>query len=517
MSAPTPGPSIPNRRIVLFFFGGVALVYLSLSPLSVEGMGYLGEEMQACRQLLGTVPNAPSPGNEGHAVAWPRNGAVGLLFQCPFLAVSGVLEGPSAYWENRTLSIAPVLASALLVTLIFVWSSRLAGSCLWGFVLALVAGFCTMIWPYAYIGLETTQSLFLMLTAFLALGSDAPRTWPRVLLFGVCAAVAVSARSDGALLLPAVAYLTWEYFRRDPASSRGTFRWGGWKALAVMALIALVFLANAYVRSLFFARWGGTLQFARSWLAHDPVSPVLHLIGFFGSPNKGLIVYAPVTLLAIWSIPRAFAANRAVVIFALLTLFGLAGGISLLNAWTDETWGPRYLHAAIAPLMLCLAAARRSKRPRLRSEIPLLTASVFGFGVAFLGAFFYYGSLHVVASDTTPLTIEALQGETTWNHVRFNARLFDAWLHDRHGPAAPNTLERGRGWDARGRHRVPEWKNVDWTVFAQPQPLLIRLWGLEVSQVERSLRILCFLCLLSGLLLLAWCGWACRMRVSRSI
>jgi hypothetical protein len=496
-----------NRQIGLLFFAGVALVYISLSPLSIVGMGYLGEEVQACRQLLDTFWNPSAGPTPARPVSWPRNGAVGLMFQCPFIAASQALVGRSAYWEDRAMSVAPVLASALLVTVLFAWCSRLSGSRLWGFVLALIAGFCTMIWPYAYIGLETTQSLFLLLTAYIALESNAPRTWPRTLLFGLCAAVAVSARSDGTLLLPAISFLTWQYFRRESTEGGGSRRWA-WKALTASSIVVLIFLANAHASALHFANWGGTLRYGRHWLSHDAISPLLHLIALFGSPNKGLIVYAPVALLALWSIPRAWTTNRAVVLFALLTVGGLAGGISLLDAWTDETWGPRYLHAAIAPLILCLAAAKRSRPWRLRTEVPLLAAGVFGFCVSLLGVLFYYGTLHVVASDTTPLTIQALQGDATWNHVRFNARLLDVWLRrNEAGESTPQFLERGRVWDARDRSRILDWKNVDLTTLAQPQPLLIHLWG---HDVERPLQISCFSSLLAGAILLAWCAWACR-------
>lgn len=510
MSALRQRLSPSNRQIALLFFGGVLLVYVSLSPLSVAGMGYLGEEMQACRQLLETVWHPSSGPTPAGAVSWPRNGAAGLLFQCPFIAVSQALVGPSERWEDRALSVAPVLASALLVTVLFVWGSRLAGSRPSGFVLALIAGFCTMIWPYAYIGLETTQSLFLMITGFLALGSNAPHTWPRALLFGACAAVAVSARSDGMLLLPAVSFLTWHYFRRDSTEGGGSWHWAG-KALTASSIVVLVFLANAHASAAHFADWGGTLRYARTWLSHDAITPLLHLVGLLGSPNKGLIVYAPVTLLALGSVPRAWASNRAVVIFALLTLVGLAGGISLLDAWTDETWGPRYLHAAIAPLMLCLAAAKRSRPWRLRTEVPLLAAGVFGFCVSLLGVLFYYGTLHVVASETTPLTIQALQGDATWNHVRFNARLLDVWLgRNEAGESTPQFLERGRVWDAQDRPRVLDWKNVDLTALAQPQPLLVRQWGHYIAGTERSIQDFCLFCLFAGPILLACCAWACR-------
>ena len=65
-----------NRGIALAFFVGVFLLYLSFSPLTVTGMGYLGEEMTACRQLMGY--------DAVRSVDWPRNGAVGLAFSVHF-------------------------------------------------------------------------------------------------------------------------------------------------------------------------------------------------------------------------------------------------------------------------------------------------------------------------------------------------------------------------------------------------------------------------------------------------
>ena len=495
-----------DRRTTLLFFLGVLLLYVAFSPLTVAGMGYLGEEMGACHQIMDAGSSHP------HPVDWPRNGAVGLAFQCPFLAVSHAVSGPSAAPEERWLSIQPMLATALLVTVLFVWCSRLAGSRTWGFLLALAAGFATMLWPYAYIGLETTQSLFLLLAAYLALGTTRRLTWPRALAFGLCAGIALSAKSGGILLAPAVAYLAW---RLSKAPSRGEGESPGAvaKAAAGVLLLALIYAVNAHIRALAWVRFGGTVSFARNWLVIEPISPFLHFVGFLGSPNKGLIVFAPLAILALVLLPRAFAADRPVAIFAGLTFLGLAGSLSLLEMWADETWGPRYLHSAIAPLVLCLAAAKQARPWRLRREPAFLAAAAVGLCVSFLGVLFYYGALHVVASDSTPLTMQALQGDTTWNHVLFNARLLNAWRHQRRGvEPVPRFLEPGRGWDAQARPRLPEWKKVDLNALAQPQPLLIRLWGYDL---ERSLQILCRVCLLAGLGLVAWCAWVCRGSLSR--
>jgi hypothetical protein len=451
------------------FFVGVTLLYLSFSPLSEEGMGYIGEEMASCRQIGGLLL-----GHRG-SIAWPRNGAVGLLFQCPFMAAGLAFRGPSAASEDVGLSWQPVLATALLVTILFVWGSRLAASRAWGFVLALAAGFATLLWPYAYIGLETTQSLFLLLAGYLALTPSGLRSWPRSMLFALTAAVAISAKSGGVLLVPAVAYLTWSYFRGPGARQMGSKSLPRAQRIAVILIIAAVFLANSYLRSVAWARFGGTVHFASWWLVHDAISPFLNFLAFFASPNKGLFVYAPLTLLALVAIPRALSVDRPVVVFAALTLLGLAGSLSLLEMWSDETWGPRYLHSAVGPLALCLAASRRDRVLGVRKEAPLAAAVVLGLVVSFLGVSFYYGSLMNIATRTRPLTMESLQGDVTWNHVRLNARLLRIWLGRKGADDAPQYLPAPRLWDFRTPPFEQTWNKVDLRPFSEPQPLLMRL------------------------------------------
>lgn len=484
-----------DRRVAPVFFLAVALLYLSLSPFTISHMGYTGEEIRASRQLLGALPGP---------VDWPRNGAVGLFLQLPFVAAGDLLAGPEK-GADRLLSLQPVLASALLATLIFVWGSRLAGSRTWGLTLALVAAFGTMLWPYAYIGLETTQSLFLLLAAYLALAARGPRTWSRSLLFGLCAAVAVSVKSNGVMLVPAAAFLIWAYFRggrTEPGGRRPPW----WQAASIAAIVGAVFCANAYLRGLSWARFGGAVAYLSGWRPESALSPLLHLAGFLGSPNKGLLVFAPVVILGLLAIPRAFAADRRLAVFAVLTIAGLAGGFALLDVWSDETWGPRYLHSAVAPLVLCLAAARRAKPARLRHEVPLAVAAGLGFAVSLLGALFYYGSLAGVAFRTVPVTIGTFQGDPVWNHVRFNARLLEVWLRMRTGRSTgPEFLRPGRPWNFRDPSAVPPWNPVDLRSKAFPQARLFR--SAESGQRHGQLaRLLLAAAGLAGLIGVAWTG-----------
>ncbi len=456
----------PRRLVTLAFFAAILLLYVAFSPFTVSGMGYVDEEVKACRQLA-HLRSAP--------IDWPRNGALGLLFQCPFVALGEALGGAAASERPASADVAmswqPMLATATLVAVLFVWGTRLAASREWGLWLSLAGGFATLLWPYAYIGLETTQSLFLLLAGFLALDDSAPRTWGRSLLFGLCAAVAVGVKSGGVLLLPACAYLAWCFFRGRAGQPGRALRG---KAAATLLLVALLFAANSYVRGLAWVRFGGAAHFASLWLVHDPISPLLNLIALFASPNKGLFLYAPLTLLAVIALPRAFRVAPRVGVFAALTLAGLAGGLCLLGMWSDETWGPRYLHSAIAPLVLCLAASRRERPFRLRTEPALVLAVAIGLAVSFLGVAFYYGTLMAVATSATTPTLETLQSDMTWNHVRFNGRLLRVWLRSSRGAAYPQYLPAGWFWSFRRLEQPPDWKRVDLTPYAHPQPLLLR-------------------------------------------
>ncbi len=490
-----------HKRAISVFFG-VACVYLGLSPLSPEGMGYVHEEVAACRQILA-----------GSAVEWPRNGAVALAFQCPFVALGDAIPAvpPTLPWALRLIALQPILASALLVTMLFVWSSRLAGDARWGFAIAVVAAFGTMIWPYAYIGLETTQSLFLLLAGYLALAAPPAITWPRALALGATAGIAVSAKSGGFLLLPAVAYLLFAWARRTrPVGAPAALSLWAARVGSAVVILGVTLAVNQHFRALSWARFGGTAKFIEGWLVRDAVSPFLHLAGLVGSPNKGLLVFAPLAIVALIALPRAWSVDRPVAAFAALTFGSLAAGLALLHMWSDETWGPRYLHSALAPLFLALAASRRGADLRLRlrllRKVPLAAAAVLGLPVSILGILFYYGTLAVVARQTLPPTLALFQGDTTWNHVKFNAKLLETW---RKGPdhGEPAYLDRSRVWDFWDGKRTQVWTRVDLRPFAKPQPILLRSRSDEPPALHRWLRGVCGLALLGGLFLLARTGF----------
>jgi hypothetical protein len=475
-------------------------IYAALSPFAIAHMGYTAEEMKTCRQILSRLSGSRTPELN---VDWPRNGLTEVVVQCPFIALGRAVGGGDPAREEQVLAMQPVLATATIVTIVFVWASRLAGNRRRGFWIALAAGYCTMLWPYAYIGLETTQSLFLLMAAYLALGTSENPSWKRAVVFALCAAIAISAKSGGLALVPVVAYLSWTAFRRTLV-----------KLAVGVAIIAAVFAVNHHYRTISWERFGGTSYWAEAWRSHDVISSLMGTLALLVSPTKGLIVFAPLALLGLVLLPRTFRRNRPIALFALLTLAGLLALLFWIRPWADETWGPRYIHSAVAPLLICLAAALRGRRFSSIFRLGLLTAAAMGFAVSLLGSMFYYGALGAVAMQTTPLTLQAVQGDPTWNHVGFNAKLLKTWLESKRGPSSHSSfVPRPDPWDYSEPIRQVPWTNVDLRPYAIPQPVLLR--SPQPGDPLRPIFNLCWLLAILGVPLVVLAGRAAALTDER--
>jgi hypothetical protein len=141
------------------------------------------------------------------------------------------------------------------------------------------------------------------------------------------------------------------------------------------------------------------------------------------------------------------------VTFCVLVLGGTAGGCAMLRAWSDETWGSRYLHVTVVPLILCLGLTVRTFG--VARKLALTAAGVLGLWIWFLGSFSYYGNLHGVAMATDQSTLEVIQTDLIWNHIGFNARLFTIWWSGSRGEVIWTPSH--QWWPARPPS-APEWK-----------------------------------------------------------
>jgi hypothetical protein len=499
-----------NAKASVIFFVGLALFYLSLSPGALLGMGYTGENVNASNQIISNLSDWLHFRLATTSITWPRHGLFELIFEIPFLLISKLFWGDSPVWADRMLAFQPVLATSALCTLIFIWIRRITSNAAWGYALAMVAAFSTMLWPYAYIGLETTQSLFLLLSGFMALGSDRKKTWLNAFVFALAAGLAVSLKSNSILLAPAVVFAIGAYIRDLQEASRTATSDGGKAVTGKSVMIALIvismYIVNGYTRSLSKTWSSGTLNVFKTLNVDSYMTVIFNVISLFGSPNKGLLIYCPVVILSLLGIPLAYRRNQRVTIFSLLTLFGLAG-CALFYFYTDETWGPRYLHTAIAHLVVSFALTRETVRLQFRREIILLTLVLLGTAVSFLGAFYYYGNLQRAATQAGQATIENFQADPNWNHIRFNLMLLQTWSAKGSDPVMWTPTR--HWWFEQPPNAAPP-KSLNLQDYAMPQSSLVRGWFLEKTGSYLIVWWCYLICIIAGVLLLAWLGFRLR-------
>ena len=437
-------------------FLGLFSFYIAFSSGSSAGQGYTGEETQAANSIL-THVDAWRKGVPSPPMLWSRHGPLPILFDVPFVALGKFFVSP-----DFTMCFEPALITAALVTLVFLWLRKLTSLGM-SLLIALIGGLGTMLWPYAYIGLEPKQSFFVLLAGYLGLACGPVRGWTRVLLFAVVCGIAVSLKSTGVVLFPAVAWLLYVQFGESWRSRRS-------EIAAVIVVIGVIWATNAWGRNLFWAALGGGWSRLRPLLINSPLLFFANVIGIFGSPTKGLLLYAPVLLLSLYAIPRTFRTHRRTAIFVLLLVAGVVFQMAMLRAFADEVWGSRYAHTMIAPLLVLIGAAR-PEGFEWRRQAPLIALGVLGVIISFLGSLYYYGVLHVATMDAGQNTLETLAGDSVWNAIRFHSRLLDVWLHGGAGPVwwTPRHI-----WMYEPPPGAPPWKEIDLRRLCEPQSILLK-------------------------------------------
>lgn len=453
-----------NFRIAVLLVLGVALSYWSLTPGSPGSFHQMPEKIAKTERVLSPQTEGGAPVHQVTPDAQP-SGGLGRIVRMPFVLVANLFSS-SPEVEDLVLAMEPVILSTLIVLLVYLWSARLTGDRFRAVGFALLAAFCTMLWPYAYIGMELQQSLFLFAAAFLALEGPWHQNLGRWLAFSLCCGLAVSLKPSSVLLLPAVGFLLLRRYQREAAHVRAK------RLVTSLAIMITMFVFNVWT-GVFSSVSGGFLEES---LVSDPFAWWIHVVALLSSPGKGLIVYVPLAMIAVAGIHRARELQADLVIFTVLALGGLVLGLASVIVWSDETWGPRHLHALVGPLVLILASSRRpEERLRPLTRMPLFAAALLGFCVSFLGAFFPYDALQRAAFDSGQSTLQTIQMNPTWNHVKFNARLFSAWVASQDG--TPAYWKPAVTWYYERSEWALDSREVRLDRYATPHALLIRKWG----------------------------------------
>ena len=279
-----------------------------------------------------------------------------------------------------------------------------------------------------------------------------------------------------------------------------------------MVIIVGCLALAVYTRSLCPVWEGGSAKYFWTTSINEPGLFIANVWHFFFSLNKGLLAYCPVIILCLLSIKTAHKVQPRIVWFAVATLAGLVIGFAFVWQWSEETWGPRYLLATVAPLIICFAASRGPIPVRLRKKLALAILAAVGFFIAFLGTFFYYGLMPAAAGKVGQATLEDYQSNPNWNQIRFDWQLMKAWARQTPPGQAtwppPPHYWFGKPADA------PELKTVDLHDYATPQPQMVRGWEVRRQGGGWPAWFLTMILMAIGLLLLIYVGYQARKRDS---
>ncbi|MGH9767493.1 MAG: hypothetical protein ACREAB_08685, partial [Blastocatellia bacterium] len=435
----------------------------------------MDENLNATMQASSRIVEWLTGSTQRTAITWPRHGFIETLLEIPFILPARMIAGADQAIATRALALHAPIFSALLVTLIFIWTHAITRSFAWSFPCALGAGFATMIWPYAYIGLETSQSLFLTLAGFLAFRENVANRRLGALSLTLVCAIAVSAKSNGLFLWPAVIYAIACYFLNPQKSWRDFRLTHLYKTILAAAVALLVYLANNHVKQRYWGGAGATTFVTSEMLVKDVTSYLLNAWSLFFSPNKSFFMFAPITILAVAGIARAYRVNPRIVIFTLLVVAGNVGALSMLVPWADEVWGPRYLHVCVAPMVVCFALSRKETGFEFRKELFLAASLVLGFLITFPGCLFSYTRLPQAAVACSHSSVDAYLYDINYNHLKFNIKLTEILVRQKFQlhQGAQNWPPEPRWWYAAPEHKG--WKQVNLVDYASPQPVIISL------------------------------------------
>ena len=98
-------------------------------------------------------------------------------------------------------------------------------------------------------------------------------------------------------------------------------------------------------------------------------------------------------------------------------------------------------------------------------------------------------------------TIEALVGDTVWNEVEFNERLFRVWLKGGNEPVfwTPSHI-----WAWMPPPDAQPWKTINLRDLSDPQSFLLSHWNMPLNGSNLVVFRICWISLFIGPLLLLW-------------
>ena len=328
-----------------------------------------------------------------------------LILQIP-LCVSDHLERWFRWRDADVLFGFTNLILNLLTSLLIAGSARRLGFSVPAiYVASLSFAFGSFAWPYISYDFSEPLQAFCLTLAFWALlhvpgESASSRSW--LMLSGGALGFGVLTKVTLLVTVPIFAFYLWRRTKDVPERQLQMQR-DFWGPLLIWGVA---------MAALNWFRFHAVLEFGYRGEARQFTTPLwTGLYGLLFSVNKGLLLYAPITLLLPVGLWRLFGRRRNE--FILVSALAVCIVIPVAKWWSWEggaSWGPRLLYPILPVLVLASAypSIERSG-PRFASVAALLAGVV----VNLMGVLFYFGSWGVVIGtnqDRVPVDVEGRRG-----------------------------------------------------------------------------------------------------------
>lgn len=302
----------------------------------------------------------------------------------PLYAVPFLLNIPNTYLPQLVMShIASALISALSVVFIYL-ACRYISSRNIALLSALVFAFATSTWSVSSQTLygHGMGELLLAIIIFLIVKNETCESTGNIVFIGICSGLFIFNRpSDSILVLPIIGYILWYH-----SAKIGYYIFSGFVS-------GLPFLI--YNVLLFHNPFGAYSQItSRLSLVNSTILP--NYLGLLFAPNRGLFVFTPILILAIFGFWIIKDDNKPIYRFLEGSIIATAITVLAYASWDDwqggNNYGPRYLTCVLPYLIigLCIFFDDIAKKPRKNYVVAIIVILVtFSVFVQFIGVFYY--------------------------------------------------------------------------------------------------------------------------------
>lgn len=397
LSVPDPSGENPLKKYdYLFLLFGVFLIYCSWTTLLIpnDTIGtnalpysildnhtvYLDEMYQSQKDDVAISYRLVEVSGDHHASLFP---VVTPVLVTPLYAIPFLFNLPDTDFLQLAMShITAALISALSVMFIYL-GCRYISSRKIALLSALVFAFATSTWSISSQSLypHGMSELLLAIMIYLVIKNESDNTPWNIVFLGICSGLFFFNRpSDSMLLLPVIGYVLW--YHREKT---------GYYFLAGF-LSGLPFLL--YNVLLFHNPFGGYSHIA-SRLSLD-TTILSNYLGLLFAPNRGLFVFTPILILAVFGFWIIKNNNKPVYRFLQGSIIAMAITILVYASFDDwqggDMYGPRYLTCILPFLVigLCIFFDTLAKKPQnffiMAIIVLLISFSVF---VQCIGVFYY--------------------------------------------------------------------------------------------------------------------------------